>query len=675
MQSNKNNLIGKEINLSNEINSNNQQNIPSQSDDNNQQYDLLIINNEEKNPNINYRYYQKEIYINKKQKIEQYSKKPIYKKVRSDSYKNQFKKAHISNYIYRTNPPISTNNVTTDFIKYNSNSKYAIKNPVKEKSKNKLKKNYSQNLNILYKNKNKKNLRIINSIVNNTDINENNNEEDIKIINNTNSNFRPMNDFNLNINNPEYTESTYQMDTNIIKGGNINLNPTKKQYIPFNEKINSINYNKSPRDEGISYIYDYSQENNKDSYYIESPNNFKHLSIYPLKPKLKKSSKRSNDNLKKQIEDSKLKFEKIREIEKKIKNYFNINGLNIKNRELYDQSATMIQSAFRAYFSRMKLYKELNLFVNTGLMYETLKKIITPRKVDYWQEFLKGILNYLSFINNLNTNNQENSDKKKAKKIPNSYRKKTNGKKLKNNVLLIPQLCVSFELIKKNEFINKDNNNINKEEEKKILEEKLNKILLENEELKKINENMRIKYELNKENIIKDTQKSVELNLDDQINFPSTFNNNDLILKKSKLKYIIKNKISKEKDIIHKYFLKFFYNSLLLKNSGKTPMIYSKIKIKNSMNSSNEEYSFREKTNEKLDEKKMKKLKNIVKNIEQKINNNAHNVFIKFYFKGLINQIKNENIKEINSIIKDDNIEEKKNDKIELINNENEKDN
>ena len=35
-----------------------------------------------------------------------------------------------------------------------------------------------------------------------------------KIINNTNYNFRPMNDFSLNINNTECSESTYQTDTN-----------------------------------------------------------------------------------------------------------------------------------------------------------------------------------------------------------------------------------------------------------------------------------------------------------------------------------------------------------------------------------------------------------------------------------------------------------------------------
>ena len=703
MESNENDLIRTEIKLTNE----NQQNLQSKFDENsvkvvlnNQKYDLLILNNEEKGGNNN-RYYQKDIIKGNKAKTIQYSKKQIYKKVRSDSYKHPFKKekAQISNYIYK---PISTNFLTNDYTRYNSNSKYSIKNPIKEKSKNKLKKNNSQYQNIIYKNKNNKNIRLINSIINNTDINEDgnnnciyndNNEEEKKIVSNTNYNIRQMNDFNLNINNTEFSESAYQMDTNTNKnkGGNIDLNPIKKHYISFNENINSKKYHKSPRDERISYIYDYSQENNKDSYCIESPNSIRHLSIFPLKSRLKridranyitfdnKSSKRYHDKLKKEIEKSRLKFEKIREIEKKIKKYFNINGLNIENRELYDQSATMIQSAFRAYFSRMKLYKELNLFVNVGAIYETLKKIIIPRKMDYWQDFLKGILNFLSFLNNMNFNNnvQENNSYKESKNISNSYRKK------KSNKLLIPQLCVSFGLMKSKIYVNKDNINIDKDNEKKYLEEKLNKIMLENEELKKINENMKIQYEnINKENnninnmncIIKNTQESVELNLNDEINLPLIDNNKEnkkLFSKETKLKYIIKNKISKEKNILYKYFLKFHYNSIILKNS----IIYSKTKIKNSIssNNSNSEYSFREKKNDNF---KIKKLKNIFKILDLKIKSDFHNKFIIFYFKGLLNQIKNDNNKQERNIKNEDNnIKNKNNDKNELMSNENKKDN
>ena len=91
---------------------------------------------------------------------------------------------------------------------------------------------------------------------------------------------------------------------------------------------------------------------------------------------------KSSDKLKKEVEDSKKKFEKIREIEREIKNYFNLNGLDILNRELYDQSATMIQATFRAYFSRKKLYEELNLYINIKNVIDILKDIFKPCKKD-----------------------------------------------------------------------------------------------------------------------------------------------------------------------------------------------------------------------------------------------------------------------------------------------------
>ena len=756
MNQNKKEIIKKEIILSNEIPSNLQQQI-SQSvpneDNNNIQSDLLIINPEEI-PNKNNIYYQKELYINNKnRKNENPSniKKQIYTKVRSDSHKQPFQKAQISSYIYRTEKPvpnINNNNLAKDYIRYNTNTKYFIKNPVKEKSKNVLNKNHSQNQLIINvnKNRNNKNLRIIDSIINNTVINDtennyifnNNIDEEIPNINNTQYNFRPGINLNL-INNTDNSDNIYNLDTNsnmnmnINKGGNINLNPIKQQYIAFNRRINtnSKNYQPSPRESHISYIYDYSQENNKDSYYVESPNVLKHMTVYPLRPKIKKRNKtefitfnkksprKNNDKLKKAIEDSRLKFEKIREIEKNVKNYFNANGLNLENRELYDQSATMIQSAFRAYYSRMKLFKELNSFVNIGFMIEVLKKIFIPRKSDYWENFLKGILKYLSYINNLNINNANSAallnvnndksvfpDEKPTKKIPNSYRKKKN-KKFKNQKLLMPQLCVSFDLINNNNDNNEinDDNNINiniNNDNKKDLEEKLNKLLLENEELKKSNQNLRNQYEnyiLNQENnnfqnisnnnnIVKDTQKSVELNLDEEINLPLAFSfkeNKTQLLKKSKLKYLIANKISKTREFLYKNFLKFYYNAKFLKNTEKKPMIYTKNKIKSSFNnninnsnisngniSNGNEYSFREKKDEKLNKKKLKKLRNLCINLDKKRKNLLKNKFIIFYYKGLVQEIKekkqnidNKNEENENNINENENIENINDDKVE----------
>lgn len=49
----------------------------------------------------------------------------------------------------------------------------------------------------------------------------------------------------------------------------------------------------------------------------------------------------------------------MREIEKNIKNYFLVNGISLKNRELYHQSAIMIQSTFQVIFFKEKFVQKI----------------------------------------------------------------------------------------------------------------------------------------------------------------------------------------------------------------------------------------------------------------------------------------------------------------------------
>ena len=454
--------------------------------------------------------------------------------IRDNSHKSVTQKARLSNYIYKTERPIymnihSNSNLDTDFKRYNTNYKYNIKNPVKEKSKskNKLNKNNS--------NIDKKSLKLINGIIYNTNID--NNEHNLIDINNTNvDDVRNANNtyygFRGNIN-IENKVNAYN------KGGKVNLNPTKRQYISFNKRVKSNSnknifyYMPSQRENKISFIYDYSKEDNKDSYYVESPTWSKHMSAYPLRIKKTKKEKgdhitfknsniSSNEKIRKKIEESRLKFEKIREIEKKVKDYFAKNRLKIEDRELYDHSATTIQSFFRAHMSRIKFLKNLK-FLDTSIGIDIIRSIFMTRKTNYWENFLKGILNYLSFIINSDNNNKNYSGNKiktnKNKRISfNSYKKKAAKKKNQNiNYIneILPQQCISFNYIKKN---NKETTGLNND---KSLEEKYNKILAENDELKKNYEILKNKYEKllaqsnNKDNIkgdiINDTQKSVEL--------------------------------------------------------------------------------------------------------------------------------------------------------------------
>ena len=644
----------------------------------------LIINYEDDEAeaqNTNYRYYQKDL-NNNNQKNVQNMKKQIYTKVRSDSYNKPFaKKVNISKYIYKTqrNSNAPKGNITTDFIRFNNNSKYFIKNPVKEKGRNKINKNHSSNNFYVHRN-NKRNIintNNINNLGNNTDIIEDNynyigmngENEDIGNINNTNYYFRPKinmeMEMEINNNNTEYIQNEIPIYVNINKnkGGNINLNPQKRQFVSANRRINYYNKNENrdeptPRESRISYIYDYSQENNKNSYYVESPHNIKYISAYPLKIKKKnlnknktdfiklnnKNRKTNNDNdrLKKLIEESKRKFDNIREIEKKIKNYFNLNGLNIENRELYDQSATMIQSAFRAYSSRLHLYKEINLFVNISLLNDLLKKIFLSRKSLYWETFSQNAKNYIpdKIIDTISSSNNNNNrivytKNNSLKKMPVSYNKKNN---IKNNNILLPQLITSFNYIGNNE--NNDNVDLNSKE-------MIKKLKKENDELKKNYEILKEQYEKitnNKDNIVKDTQASVDLKLGDGVNLDliNSANENKGLLKLSKLKYITKNKVLKAKENLHKYFLKMYYNALLLSKY-------------NDKNKTDEDIK-----DEKIDAEKYKKLRNLITKKEKDIKNIIRNKYMKYYFKGKINEMLTNN-----------NANNDNNDKNDLINNDN----
>ena len=603
--------------------------------------DNEIILNQENKEELNNNNYDNlnEIYIiNNKIKAPNNKRKqqPIYTKIRTESCRNQ--KANISTYIYKSRKVLPKNNdVKSNLNKFIINTaKYSIKNPIKEKSKNKLKKNKinETDINNDYSNYNYK--INLNEISNVNDYNFNNyinktnyiysRENEITDINNTND------DNAINI----VTKSKKPKNKKII-----NLQNKNKPYISFNafNKIQDTKNKfvpKTTKGEGrITYICDYSQENNKDSYYVESPKKYpRHISIYPIEPKLKKRKNKgkkykSSDKLKKEIEVSKKKFEKIREIEREIKNYFNLNGINILNRELYDQSATMIQATFRAYFSRKKLYDELNLYINIKNAIDILKEIFQQKKKIYWENFINAVFEYITELNsniNINDNNTENevnlnnekyqdlndefnsvenNQIKYIKKKPTSYKyKKKSLKKNINNPFLIPQSCISFNFDNNDEIISNQ------------------------------------KSSITNNNIIKDTQESLELKLNEELK-DMTSNNNDIKL--DKLKYALKVINLKYKEKLYKYFMKIYNYSRLLK--------------------------FISELNDKKKGEKNKILKKLVNNKEKHLNNIKKKNFHIFYFKGLINKYKSDNQNKAEEKEKEENDENNKEEQIDKDNN------
>ena len=594
-----------------------------------------ISKNENKNVEVNNNNgnYYEEIYIveNKTKKFHNKRKQqPIYNKLRTESSRNP--KINISNYIYKSGKIFPGNkNVTSNLNNYVMNAeKYSIKNPIKEKSKNKLKRN-------------KINETDINNNYN-INTNENSNLDDYgnNNINNTNYIYRRDNEID-NI----YDNENENDEINVIiakpkstKNNKLDLQkqPKKKEIISFDSfnKLQDKKFKYVPnttKAEGrITYICDYSQENNKDSYYIESPNKYdRHISIYPVQPKLKKrkiKDKKYNkgDKLKKEIEDSKKKFEKIREIEREIKNYFNLNGLDILNRELYDQSATMIQATFRAYLLRIKLYEKLNLYIDIKNATDILKNIFLPRKIIYWENFVNSILEYISSLNtniNINLNNNiENEDENEVnlnsekyqylndefnevdnskiryvKKIPTSFKQKPKNKLINNNCL-IEQSCISFYF-----------NNINNKDAF------LKQIMKENEELKKQNE------ELRNNNIIKDTQESMELKLNEEL---KEISNNNQDIKIIKFNYVLKLLDLKYKELLYKYFYKLVNNAILSKYASN-------------LNSNKEQ-------------EKNKIIKRLILHKDKNLRNIKDKIFHALYFRGIINKFNEKKNDDTNNI-------------------------
>ena len=594
-----------------------------------------ISKNENKNVEVNNNNgnYYEEIYIveNKTKKFHNKRKQqPIYNKLRTESSRNP--KINISNYIYKSGKIFPGNkNVTSNLNNYVMNAeKYSIKNPIKEKSKNKLKRN-------------KINETDINNNYN-INTNENSNLDDYgnNNINNTNYIYRRDNEID-NI----YDNENENDEINVIiakpkstKNNKLDLQkqPKKKEIISFDSfnKLQDKKFKYVPnttKAEGrITYICDYSQENNKDSYYIESPNKYdRHISIYPVQPKLKKrkiKDKKYNkgDKLKKEIEDSKKKFEKIREIEREIKNYFNLNGLDILNRELYDQSATMIQATFRAYLLRIKLYEKLNLYIDIKNATDILKNIFVPRKIIYWENFVNSILEYISSLNtniNINLNNNidnedenevnlnsekyqylndefnevDNSKIRYVKKIPTSFKQKPKNKLINNNCL-IEQSCISFYF-----------NNINNKDAF------LKQIMKENEELKKQNE------ELRNNNIIKDTQESMELKLNEEL---KEISNNNQDIKIIKFNYVLKLLDLKYKELLYKYFYKLVNNAILSKYASN-------------LNSNKEQ-------------EKNKIIKRLILHKDKNLRKIKDKIFHALYFRGIINKFNEKKNDDTNNI-------------------------
>ena len=438
-------------------------------------------------------------------------------------------KAKLSNYILQKEPFYSDLN-SLDRIRNKEN--YTIKNPQKDKSKNKKYKDNENNAS-----KNTLNKEDIEEEMINFYSNNNSNTIYTDFLNNTESN--KNSNLNLNLN------SLNNLNININKSnrarGNIDLSRYQDHNFSNKKKkkgIDVLQQSSSNMSKGVSFIMDYSKDDDRDNIYNESRFNMcrsnynfninspiNRFSKSPfctssnynesiiVKRNKNKTPNRKSNSISKQIEYRKKNFENMRDIEKKIKNYFLNNGISLKNRELYHQSAIMIQSTFRAYLSRNNLYKELNMFVGIRLIFNLLNKIISMKSMQYYAVFFdnikkyskkKPIQNKLVFMRNEDYQYHIKNNSTIAKKS-NILKKKYIREKSFSNDLKI-ELASYFNIFnKKNRTQNKNINmdskyiKINRNQnlillnekisnEKKHLEEEMKKLKMENQKLQKEND-------------------------------------------------------------------------------------------------------------------------------------------------------------------------------------------
>ena len=315
-----------------------------------------------------------------------------------------------------------------------------------------------------------------------------------------------------------------------------------------------------------------------------------------IKRKRTRSYKYDPFKIRKELEYRKNEFEKMRKIEKKIKKYFNDNGVSIKNRELYHQSGIIIQSNFRTFLTR----KNVKILLKFKGIMDILDKIFHEKKSSYFHNLVDNIM---LLRNKLDI---EVSEPIKIEKI--------NNKNMNLKIEMLDNFSIinNISNIKLNEKLEEENKSL------KIklieLETQINKLKMENEIYKNKSINMsvlsenkidNIKMKENIENVSKEleemkTSKKKNDNINIVYNLKSYINVNnknfrrpnttsrffDMNEKSSKeiqylyLKYLLTLRIMKTNECKKFNFYKFITNTKLKKHS----QIIQIYKIKQMMN-------------------------------------------------------------------------------------------
>jgi len=581
-------------------------------------------------------------------------------------YPKKIKNSFISYYSkkkFRTNnnkPQISNYTMKPEGIpdikgreRIKKNITYKIKNPRKDKTISKSKSKSKNNYIDLSLSKNTLNKNDFEDNLNTTNLNNNTSTIiDYNTYNECNNRINLNRSFDKSMHFPSYYENNFSFNKNKEKA-----NKNKMLY-----------QSSSNASKGLSFIMDYSSYDRRDNIFIKSPidmnkftlnssndrntkspmcsyccTNFNETTITSKRKKSDtKTPNKKSDKIQKQIELRKKKFEKMREIEKNIKNYFLVNGISPKNRELYHQSAIMIQSTFRSYFLRKNLFKKLNSSVGMRLIFDLLAKFINPKLIDYFEYFC---------------DNAKKIDKKNLEYEV--YNQEENINKLyerKDNILKIEE-CNCFNIINSNKSsINKNLLLLNEkiENKNKELQNELNKLKLENEKLIKENEIFKSKddcsssynnYTKNKladDNIHKNHENIENVSLElRQIEYERKSLNMSLLSNKKKdvndKKIIIQNykkNISNLNDNYYLMKLKNIYLKSIINKKSQAIKEFKRKMFHNYLNKINKmkRISDEEDKMEKDEIIKMNKFKNVLDGINFKLMKYVYTYFIKMCY-------------------------------------------
>ena len=335
-----------------------------------------------------------------------------------------------------------------------------------------------------------------------------------------------------------------------------------------------------------------------------------------IKRKRTRSNKYDPFKIRKELEYRKNEFEKMRKIEKKIKKYFNDNGVSIKNRELYHQSGIIIQSNFRTFLTR----KNVKILLKFKGIMDILNKIFNEKKSSYFRILLDNIN---IFKNKLDI---EDTNPIKTEKINNKNRN------------------LKIEMLNNFSIINSNNSNIKLneklEEENKSLKIKLNELETQINKLKKENEIYKKKYinnsvlSENKMDIIKMKENIENVSKElEEMKTSKKKNENKNMAYNLKSYINVNNKNFRRPNTISRFF------DMNEKSSKEIKYLYLKYLITLRIMKANEYKKFIfykfitntkfEKLNEIIQIYKIKQMMNIIKN---KLNKNVYLFFFQMHY-------------------------------------------